>query len=62
MAPVCFLCKQAISSAYPGRPVNDEWQHSPSCPKPGQRTRPFQRVTRLWCSVTSRLTGKRRGS
>ncbi len=40
MAPVCNQCKQAISSLYPGRPIDHEWRHIPPCPKPAQRTGP----------------------
>ncbi len=55
MAPVCILCKQPISLAHPGKPVNDEWRHIAPCPKPAQRTGPLQRVARLWRVVTGRL-------
>jgi hypothetical protein len=55
MAPVCTLCKQAISLAHPGKLANDEWQHIPPCPKPAQRTGPLQRVAQLWRAVTRRL-------
>jgi len=61
MAPVCILCKQAISLAHPARPVNNEWRHFPSCPKPAQRTSPLQRIAQLWRSVMARLgRGRRR--
>ncbi len=57
MAPVCILCKQAISLAHPGKAVNDEWQHIPPCPKPlTQRT---GRIARLWQVVTGRLRRRR---
>ena len=60
MAPVCILCKQAISLAYPGRLVGDEWRHFPSCPKPARRASLLQRVAQLWRAVTARLGGRRR--
>jgi len=55
MAPVCSLCNQAISAFHPGKPVNNEWQHIPSCPEPGQRTGPLQRVAQLWRAVAAWL-------
>jgi hypothetical protein len=56
MAPVCILCKQGISLAYPGKLANDEWQHIPPCPKPALRT---GRIARLWRMVTGRLRRRR---
>src|SRR5215831_7422796 len=55
MAPVCILCKQPISSANPGKPVNDEWRHFAPCPTPSQRTNLRQRVAQLWRVVTAWL-------
>jgi len=55
MAPVCSLCKQAISAFHPGKPVNNEWQHIPSCPKPGQRPGLVQRVVQLWRAMAAWL-------
>jgi hypothetical protein len=55
MAPVCRRCKQAISALHPGKQVNNEWQHIPSCPKPGQRPGPVQRVAQLWRATAAWL-------
>ena len=59
MAPVCILCKQAISLAHPGKLANDEWQHIPPCPKPALRTGPLLGVERLWRAATGRLRRRR---
>jgi len=55
MAPVCAACNQPISSAHPGKPVNDEWLHFSSCPTPSQRTSLRQRVAQLWRVVAAWL-------
>jgi hypothetical protein len=55
MAPVCVLCNQPISSAHPGKPVNDESRHFSPCPPPSQRTSLPQRMAQLWRAAKARL-------
>ena len=50
--PVCDLCRQAISSLHPGKPIDHAWRHIGPCPKPAQRAGPRQRVAWLWQVVT----------